>query len=156
MVTWEELELEARLRQESQERTGQAQAARVDSKQRQKEQTSREQADLQAKRKLKEEERWGTPERAYQTWQQRAQDLTEYINQCRNEFEAEARLARDRYDKLEFPLYRRRGPNFKVDRRPSRTVAVNSFSYRGSPESENVFVLQMGHGLCIGKGNDIL
>jgi len=60
---------------------------------------------LQGNRQEVESERWGTPQAAYQTWEQRGKETFVLVNKFLNQFKGEAAQAKQTYGHREFRVY---------------------------------------------------
>lgn len=165
MVTWEELEREARRKQEAKKREEEAARQEAERQRQIAEQKtrddSRREQDLEARIKRTETERWGTPEKAYNTWEQRARAFVDINNNLVDSLKQQAIEARRMYSSDTFPVYTTRlipsgffGPKNKYVNEKSGTVSVSEFSYRQSGSDPQYYELTL-NGTSVTLNNEI-
>lgn len=105
MVKWGDLENEAERKRESERLENERKRREEEAKQKKEEQERRKKEELEEARKKLAEERWGTPKRAYATWEARAKAIVEMVNELVREYRQTSESNRARYRNLTFNVY---------------------------------------------------
>lgn len=131
-----ETDEKGRLRELEKERQRQAEEERLRTAQRQ----QQERESLENRRKKLVEERWGTPELAYRTWEERARKIIDIVNAYGTEKRREAENARCNYGGQQCRVYIEKSVNkglfsskWVTERRYVGSVRVRDFCWIPSP-----------------------